>query len=75
VTAAPPSPLIVVVRSATDFALPLHQVVTVSSSGKTGRRRISSRSRRMIQKASAPKPESRPSAKAVSCSQRATAKR
>jgi hypothetical protein len=69
-TAAPSSPAIVVVRSAIDFARPLHQVRSSSRSPKRGSDRIASVVRRMIQAPWRSRPASSESATAISCSHR-----
>jgi hypothetical protein len=69
-TAAPCSPAIVVVRSAIDFAIPLHQVRISIASPKRGSEPISSVALRMIQAPRRSRPASRASATAISCSHR-----
>ena len=64
--AAPRSPLISVVRSAIDFAMPLHQVRSPICSAKDGSAPIVIEARRMIQALRGSSPASRPSATAAS---------
>jgi hypothetical protein len=62
--------VIKVVRSATDFAVPLHQVRSSIASPKRGRRSLRTVVRRTIQAISRDMPASIASASATSCSQR-----